>query len=63
MGKHTATHRGRQVRIEKVDGTFLEGRFVTRTANGILVLTTGKVHKKYVRRLLLLRGGKSRPGE
>ncbi len=60
---HTATYKGKRVRVALIDGSELEGRFLDRTPNGYIVLDVGKVHKRLVARFLVLRGGRSRPGE
>jgi hypothetical protein len=64
MGKHTATYPGKMVRVVFRDGSSADGRFVTRTPNGTLVLDGGRRYpRRAVLRLLLLRGGKTRPGD
>ncbi len=62
MSKHTATHRGRRVKLKLTTGDVMEGRFLDRTPSGFVVLDTGRVHKGLIHQFLLLRGGKSRPG-
>jgi hypothetical protein len=62
MGKHTATQRGRRVEVVRRDGTVLAGRFLDRTPKGGIVLDTGKVRKRDVAKMLLVRGGHNRPG-
>jgi hypothetical protein len=64
VGKHTATFKGKKVRVILRDGTEVDGRFLDRTINGVVILSTGhRIRKKNILRLLVLKGGKSRPGE
>jgi aromatic ring-opening dioxygenase LigB subunit len=46
---HTATYKGKRVRIVLLDGTIIIGKFVERTRNKWVVLTDRRIHAREIR--------------
>ena len=53
---HTATNRGKRVRIVLKDGTKLDDRFVDDTDRHVLLERVGKVRKRDIKAFIVLKG-------
>lgn len=54
---HTATNRGKRVRVVLKDGTRIDDRFLDRSDRWIVLRHRGRVMKRDVKAFIILKGG------
>jgi hypothetical protein len=54
---HTATHRGKRVKIVLRDGTEIVDRFIDRTDKWVVLKENGRVNKSDIRAFIVIKNG------
>ncbi len=54
---HTATHRGKRVKVVLRDGTEIIDRFIDRTDKWVVLKENGRVNKSDIRAFIVIKNG------